>query len=108
MHTQYTPTRQVQFSRQAVRQPVQQSTSTSASRRSLAAARSSSAAAGQPVGSSPKQVTLRTLVQLKQLLYVQAARAQQACPHKAQAIQRRVDQEASHIAFVINMAASKL
>ena len=57
---------------------------------------------------SAKQVTLRTLGQLKRYLYAQAARAQQSSPQQAQAIQRRVDSEARHIAFVINMAASKL
>jgi hypothetical protein len=55
-----------------------------------------------------KAITLRTLAQLKRYLYAQAARAQQASPQQAQSIQRRVDQEASHIAFVINMASSKL
>lgn len=57
-----------------------------------------------------KSITLRTLIQLKRLLYAQAARAQQSSssPQQAQAIQRRVDAEARHIAFVINMAAHKL
>ena len=55
-----------------------------------------------------KAITLRTLGQLKRHLYVQAARAQQTSPDQAQRIQQRVDREASHIAFVINMAALKL
>ena len=55
-----------------------------------------------------KAITLRTLAQLKRHLYAQAARAQQSSPKQAQAIQQRVDREASHIAFVINMAAHKL
>jgi hypothetical protein len=56
-----------------------------------------------------KQVAIRTLTQLKQRLYAQAARSiQQSPPHNARVIQQHVDAQASHIAYVINLLTIKL
>jgi len=55
-----------------------------------------------------KSITIRTLCQLKQHIYTQAAQAIQQNPTKADAIQKRADADASHLAFAINMASIKL
>ena len=57
---------------------------------------------------SEKQVTLRTLTELKRRIYGRAASAIQQNPDKADIIQKAVDRDASHIAFVINMVTIKL
>ena len=55
-----------------------------------------------------KAITIRTLAALKQRLYAQAAIAMKQNPQKAEIIQKRVDADARHLAFAINMASIKL
>jgi hypothetical protein len=55
-----------------------------------------------------KEITIRTLCQLKQHIYRQAAQAIQQNPSKAEAIQKRVDADASRLAFAINMLSVKV
>lgn len=61
-----------------------------------------------PSALTEKQITLRTLSALKQRLYARAAVAMQHQPEKAEVIQKRVNSDAQHIAFVINMVSIKL
>lgn len=59
-----------------------------------------------------KQTTLKTLRELKAKLYVQADQSIRAAnPHDPETIiriQRKVDRDAAHIAFVINMVGVKM
>jgi hypothetical protein len=55
-----------------------------------------------------KEVTLKTLVQLKSKLYANAARAMEQNPSKADLIQKAVDRDASRLAFTINMVQFKM
>jgi len=55
-----------------------------------------------------KQITLQTLRDLKAKLYDRAAITIEAYPEKADRIQKRVDADASKIAFAINMVSVKL
>ena len=54
-----------------------------------------------------KQITLKTLADLKAKLYANAARSIAANPAKAEAIQKRTEADASRIAFTINMVQVK-
>jgi hypothetical protein len=56
----------------------------------------------------PKRTTLKTLAQLKAKLYANAARAIQQNPAKAEIIQKRVDADAAHLRFAINMVQIKM
>jgi hypothetical protein len=59
-----------------------------------------------------KQTTLKTLRELKAKLYAQADQSiRRTNPHDPETIiriQRRVDREAGHIAFAINMVSVKM
>jgi hypothetical protein len=55
-----------------------------------------------------KEITLKTLADLKAKLYANAARAIAQNPHKAEMIQKRTDADASRIAFAINMVQVKM
>ena len=57
---------------------------------------------------NPKEITLKTLVQLKAKLYANATRASEQNPAKAEVIRKAVDRDASHIAFAINMVTVKM
>jgi hypothetical protein len=55
-----------------------------------------------------KAITIRTLCQLKRHIYGQAALSIQHNPAKADAIRQRVDADARHLAFAINMLSYKV
>jgi hypothetical protein len=55
-----------------------------------------------------KQITLKTLRDLKATLYARAAITIEAYPEKADRIQRRVDADAAHLAFAINLVSVKM
>ena len=55
-----------------------------------------------------KQTTLKTLRDLKAMMYARAAVTIKAYPEKAERIQRRVDADASKIAFAINLVTVKM
>lgn len=55
-----------------------------------------------------KQITLKTLRDLKATLYARAAITSKAYPDKADFIQKRVDADASKIAFAINLISVKM
>jgi hypothetical protein len=55
-----------------------------------------------------KQITLQTLRDLKATLYARAAITIKAYPEKADRIQKRVDADASKIAFAINLISVKM
>jgi hypothetical protein len=55
-----------------------------------------------------KQITLQTLRDLKATLYARAAITIEAYPEKADRIQKRVDADASKIAFAINLISIKM
>jgi hypothetical protein len=55
-----------------------------------------------------KQITLKTLRDLKATLYARAAITIKAYPEKAERIQKRVDADASKIAFAINLVSIKM
>lgn len=55
-----------------------------------------------------KDVTVKTLAQLKAKLYVNAAHAMKQNPAKAEIIQKAVDRDASHLAFAMNMVLLKM
>ena len=54
-----------------------------------------------------KEITLKTLAELKAKLYANAAKAIAANPPKAEAIQKRTEADASRVAFTINMVQVK-
>ena len=55
-----------------------------------------------------KEITLKTLTELKAKLYANAARSIAQNPHKAEMIQKRTAADAAHIAFAINMVQVKM
>ena len=55
-----------------------------------------------------KQLAISALSQLKRHLYAQAAASVRQNPQKADIIRKRVDHDASHIAFSINMLRVKI
>ena len=56
----------------------------------------------------PKDITMKTLSQLKAKLYANAAQAMKQNPAKADIIQKRTDSDAAHLSFAINMISIKL
>jgi hypothetical protein len=61
-----------------------------------------------PEPPSPKEITLRTLGELKQKLYKDAARSIKYNPDKADIIQKAVDRDGARIAYAINTIALKM
>lgn len=57
---------------------------------------------------TPKQITLKTLAQVKAKLYENAACSIKLNPAKKEIIQKAVDRDAARFAFVINTIALKL
>lgn len=57
---------------------------------------------------TPKEITLKTLAQVKAKLYENAARSIELNPGKKDIIQKAVDRDAARFAFVINTIAIKL
>jgi len=61
-----------------------------------------------PTETELKEITLKTLVQLKAKLYASATRAMKQNPAKADIIQKAVDRDGSRLAFAINMVQVKM